>query len=136
VSKRKKAADPGVRVEELRELIRRHEHAYYVLDQPEVSDAEYDALFLELRRIGPRDDCRDDSAFFHERVRTRERVFAHRIEYGVNIFSGVFEFCFGVINCHICAELLEKILVCRRSGRDDSGTPRFGDLHGKTAHAT
>ncbi|HKW60788.1 MAG TPA: NAD-dependent DNA ligase LigA [Candidatus Dormibacteraeota bacterium] len=43
--------DPAVRVEELREQIRRHEHAYYVLDQPEVSDAEYDALFLELRRI-------------------------------------------------------------------------------------
>jgi DNA ligase (NAD+) len=51
MSKRKKAIDPAVRVEELRELIRRHEHAYYVLDQPEVSDAEYDALFLELRHI-------------------------------------------------------------------------------------
>jgi DNA ligase (NAD+) len=49
--RKKKAVDPAVRVEELRELIRRHEHAYYVLDQPEVSDAEYDALFLELRRI-------------------------------------------------------------------------------------
>jgi DNA ligase (NAD+) len=47
----RKTVDPAVRVEELRELIRRHEHAYYVLDQPEVSDAEYDALFLELRRI-------------------------------------------------------------------------------------
>jgi len=51
MSKRKKTVDPAVRVEELRELIRRHEHAYYVLDQPEVSDAAYDALFLELRRI-------------------------------------------------------------------------------------
>ena len=51
MSKRKKAVDPAVRVDELRELIRHHEHAYYVLDQPEVSDAEYDALFLELRRI-------------------------------------------------------------------------------------
>jgi len=52
VTKRKKPAiDPAVRVEELREMIRRHEHAYYVLDQPEASDAEYDALFLELRRI-------------------------------------------------------------------------------------
>ena len=47
----RKAVDPAVRVEELRDLIRRHEHAYYVLDRPEVSDAEYDALFLELRRI-------------------------------------------------------------------------------------
>ena len=43
--------DPAVRVDELRDLIRRHEHSYYVLDRPEVSDAEYDALFLELRRI-------------------------------------------------------------------------------------
>ncbi|TMD72499.1 MAG: NAD-dependent DNA ligase LigA [Chloroflexi bacterium] len=43
--------DPAVRVEDLRELIRRYEHAYYVLDQPEVSDSEYDTLFLELRRI-------------------------------------------------------------------------------------
>jgi len=51
VTKRKKAVDPAVRVEELRELIRRHEHAYYVLDQPEVSDAEYDAIFKELRQI-------------------------------------------------------------------------------------
>src|SRR5437868_6583666 len=48
---KKKAVDPAVRVEELRDLIRRHEHAYYVLDQPEVSDAEYDALFKELRHI-------------------------------------------------------------------------------------
>jgi DNA ligase (NAD+) len=51
MSKRKKVIDPAVRVEALRDLIRRYEHAYHVLDQPEVSDAEYDALFLELRRI-------------------------------------------------------------------------------------
>ena len=51
MSKRKKIVDPAVRIEQLRELIRRYEHAYHVLDQPEVSDAEYDALFLELRRI-------------------------------------------------------------------------------------
>ena len=47
----RRTVDPAVRVDELRETIRRHEHAYYVLDKPEVSDAEYDALFLELRRI-------------------------------------------------------------------------------------
>ncbi|TMC89362.1 MAG: NAD-dependent DNA ligase LigA [Chloroflexi bacterium] len=39
------------RAETLREQIRRHEHAYYVLDMPEITDAEFDALFLELRRI-------------------------------------------------------------------------------------
>ena len=47
---KKRKVDPAVRVEELRELLRRYEHAYYVLDHPEVSDSEYDALFLELRR--------------------------------------------------------------------------------------
>ncbi len=51
MTKRKKMVDPAVRVEELRDLIRRHEHAYYVLDQPKVSDAEYDLIFKELRQI-------------------------------------------------------------------------------------
>ena len=54
---RSRKVDPAVRVDELRELIRRHEHAYYVLDAPEVSDAEYDALFKELRAI---EDARPD----------------------------------------------------------------------------
>jgi DNA ligase (NAD+) len=51
VTKRKKAVDAAVRVEELRELLRRYEHSYYVLDQPQASDAEYDALFQELRQV-------------------------------------------------------------------------------------
>jgi DNA ligase (NAD+) len=36
------------RVDELRRLVRHHEYRYYVLDSPEVSDAEYDALYREL----------------------------------------------------------------------------------------
>ncbi|NCD10481.1 MAG: hypothetical protein EOL98_13915, partial [Negativicutes bacterium] len=32
------------KIEGLREQIRRHEHLYYVLDMPEISDAEYDDL--------------------------------------------------------------------------------------------
>jgi len=52
VTKRKKGTpDVASRAETLREQIRRHEHAYYVLDMPEITDAEFDALFLELRRI-------------------------------------------------------------------------------------
>ncbi len=35
----------------MREEIRRHDHAYYVLDRPEISDEEYDRLFDELRRL-------------------------------------------------------------------------------------
>ena len=39
------------RAEYLRAELRRHEHLYYVLDAPEVSDAQYDALMNELKRI-------------------------------------------------------------------------------------
>jgi DNA ligase (NAD+) len=36
------------RIEELRELVRYHNRRYYVEDAPEISDAEYDALYKEL----------------------------------------------------------------------------------------
>jgi len=36
------------RIQELRELINHHNHLYYVLDRPEISDAEYDKLMREL----------------------------------------------------------------------------------------
>jgi len=39
------------RAAELREQIRRHDYRYYVLDDPEISDARYDALLQELRAI-------------------------------------------------------------------------------------
>ena len=35
-------------------MIRRHEHLYYVLDQPAISDAEYDALLTRLKEIEQR----------------------------------------------------------------------------------
>jgi DNA ligase (NAD+) len=40
-----------LRVEELRSQIAYHDYRYYVLDTPEVSDAEYDELMRELRRL-------------------------------------------------------------------------------------
>jgi len=36
------------RIQELRELINHHNHLYYVLDNPEISDIEYDKLMREL----------------------------------------------------------------------------------------
>ncbi len=39
------------RVDALREELRRHEHLYYVLDQPELPDADYDRLFRELQAL-------------------------------------------------------------------------------------
>ena len=40
-----------LRAEQLRTELRRHEHLYYVLDAPEITDAAYDALMNELKRI-------------------------------------------------------------------------------------
>ncbi len=42
---------PAKRAEELRAELRRHEHLYYVLDAPEIDDAQYDALMNELKAI-------------------------------------------------------------------------------------
>ena len=43
--------DLSARIEELRSLIRYHQHRYYVLDDPEISDQEFDVLFQELQRL-------------------------------------------------------------------------------------
>jgi len=45
------AADVARRADELRRQIERANHAYYVLDAPEISDAEYDRLFRELQAL-------------------------------------------------------------------------------------
>jgi len=39
------------RIEELRETINYHNYRYYVLDKPEISDAEYDTFMRELKRL-------------------------------------------------------------------------------------
>src|SRR5215471_19327413 len=43
--------DPGGEVEQLREELRHHEYQYYVLDNPEISDAEYDELMRKLQAL-------------------------------------------------------------------------------------
>lgn len=40
-----------LRVEELRSQVAYHEHRYFVLDSPEISDADFDALMAELRDL-------------------------------------------------------------------------------------
>jgi DNA ligase (NAD+) len=47
-------AEAPRRVEELRAAIAHHDYRYYVLDRPEVSDADYDALIAELRALEER----------------------------------------------------------------------------------
>ncbi|MBX9715699.1 MAG: NAD-dependent DNA ligase LigA, partial [Burkholderiaceae bacterium] len=43
--------DPTYRAAELRALLQQHAHHYYVLDAPQIPDAEYDRLFQELEVI-------------------------------------------------------------------------------------
>ena len=45
------ADDPAARAAWLRNELHRHNHAYHVLDNPTIPDAEYDKLFVELQRI-------------------------------------------------------------------------------------
>ncbi len=42
---------PSERAAELRAILHYHAHRYYVLDEPEIPDAEYDRLFRELQAI-------------------------------------------------------------------------------------
>jgi len=38
-------------IDSLRDKIRHHEYRYYVLDDPEISDAEFDQLMIELKKL-------------------------------------------------------------------------------------
>jgi DNA ligase (NAD+) len=44
-------APSAQRIETLRDQIRQHDYAYYVLGKPKISDREYDKLFDELRKL-------------------------------------------------------------------------------------
>ena len=46
-----RAASPASRAEELRRLVEDHNYRYHVLDDPELTDAEFDALFDELKAL-------------------------------------------------------------------------------------
>jgi DNA ligase (NAD+) len=46
-----KTTTPAKRAEELRRLLDHHLYRYHVLDDPEISDAEFDRLFDELREL-------------------------------------------------------------------------------------
>ncbi len=43
--------DPAARAAQLRQILHHHAHLYYVLDAPELPDAEYDRLFQELQAL-------------------------------------------------------------------------------------
>ena len=45
------SANVKEKIERLRAEIKRHNYQYYVLDNPEISDAEYDKLMGELKQL-------------------------------------------------------------------------------------
>ncbi|UCE99642.1 MAG: NAD-dependent DNA ligase LigA [Planctomycetota bacterium] len=45
------AKDVKKRIERLRTEVRRHDYLYYVLNQPEITDRQYDKLFAELKEL-------------------------------------------------------------------------------------
>src|ERR1700687_6513894 len=45
------AKDVEKKIEALRDKIRHHEYRYYVLDDPEISDAEFDQLMIQLKKL-------------------------------------------------------------------------------------
>ncbi|MCH8121131.1 MAG: NAD-dependent DNA ligase LigA, partial [Planctomycetes bacterium] len=45
------AKDVNKRIEQLRSEIRKHDYLYYVLNQPKISDRQYDKLFGELKTL-------------------------------------------------------------------------------------
>ena len=46
-----KLSSKNADIDSLREEIRHHEYRYYVLDDPEISDAEFDRLMNELKKL-------------------------------------------------------------------------------------
>ena len=45
------AGEIAKRLDRLRKEIRRHDYRYYILNQPEISDQQYDELFAELKKL-------------------------------------------------------------------------------------
>jgi DNA ligase (NAD+) len=43
--------DPSTRISQLQDILRHHEYQYYVLDDPKISDQEYDTLMNELKAL-------------------------------------------------------------------------------------
>ena len=43
--------DSAKRIDQLRGQIRAHDHSYYVLNRPNITDADYDRLFAELKTL-------------------------------------------------------------------------------------
>ncbi|ADU62819.1 MAG: NAD-dependent DNA ligase LigA [Pseudodesulfovibrio sp.] len=71
----------------LRERIEHHNHRYYVLDDPEISDAEYDALFRELAALEAAHPELDDANSPTRRVGGEPAVGFTPYEHALRMYS-------------------------------------------------
>lgn len=72
---------------ELERQLRHHEHQYYVLDQPEVSDSEYDRLIRELQALEREHPEFADAASPTVRVGGQPREGFHKAEHSRQMLS-------------------------------------------------
>ena len=64
-------------IERLREKIRHHEYLYYVNDDPEISDAQFDKLMVQLKKLEAENPETRHARFAHPaRWRRRPRRFS------------------------------------------------------------
>ncbi|MFP4560576.1 MAG: DNA ligase LigA-related protein, partial [Thiohalorhabdus sp.] len=54
MAERGRAQDDYRRLQDLREQLHYHNYRYYVLDDPEIPDSEYDRMFRELQELEAR----------------------------------------------------------------------------------
>ncbi len=74
-------------IDELRDQIRYHEHRYFVLDSPEISDAEFDRLMQLLRDLETRDPSRITPESPTQRVGGKPREGVSQVPHSVPLLS-------------------------------------------------
>ena len=74
------APSPADRAAELRAQLNHHGHRYYVLDAPEIPDAEYDRLFRELQALEAAPGDSRSVAEWAASVHTTERTLMRRCQ--------------------------------------------------------
>ena len=74
-------------IDELRERIRHHEHRYFVLDSPEISDAEFDSLMQRLRGLEELDPSLITPQSPTQRVGGKPREGVSQVSHSVPLLS-------------------------------------------------
>ncbi|MFO7816961.1 MAG: NAD-dependent DNA ligase LigA [Thermodesulfobacteriota bacterium] len=79
--------NPAERINELRRLITYHDYRYYVLDDPLISDPEYDALFKELQQLEEENPELDDPNSPTKKIGGKPLSEFKQREHGVPMYS-------------------------------------------------